>query len=237
MKKFFNILLVYLCCLGLVSFSKAEIITIEVTGIVDSVETGGGLVLDDSINVGSEMLGYCIYDTETPDLATNSDYTGLYELLSICMEIGNYTFTHNTVSDECPLFLVGIVDPGYKATSADSCFDGIVTVNGTPKTYDDIIWGYYRIELMNLWSSSYYIPTDSLPTELPDISVFDNRREFEARFYEPKSDNRAFFDIHGELTSLNLIPEPATILLFGLASLILTIKRLNSAGRKRTIAE
>ncbi|MBN2456154.1 MAG: PEP-CTERM sorting domain-containing protein [Sedimentisphaerales bacterium] len=229
-KRFFNIIAVCLLCLSLVSFAGAEIITIEVTGVVNLLRTGGGFEVDGSVEVGSEMVGFCTYDTETPDLES-SEYYGTYELISIFMTIGNYTFAHNQESTEIPIFRVGAADFGYAARSLAPSFEGSIIVDGFTKTYHDSDWGYIHIALMDLLTTQP-IQSDELPTSLPDISVFDLRREFEARFHEPYPTGDGYFDIYGELTSLNLIPEPATIFLFGLAGLILTIKRPNSDRSK-----
>ena len=202
----------------------AEIITVEVTGIVDYFSTEGGFALDGSVSIGSSMTGFCSYDTDTPDQADGEDM-GIFPMISISMTIGNYTFTHDLVSADYPYFAVSTVDPTYAAISPNPCFDGIIYVDSSPQTYDDITWGYTYLRPFNLWtSSSEYIPTDALPDldSWPDLSVFDMRREFRVRFYDESSRS---FNIIGEVTSLAVIPEPATILLLSLGSLALITNR------------
>ena len=222
MKRSISIILVVLMGLTIsnTQTALATIITVEVEGVVNYFGTGGGLARDGSVGLGSTMTGYCTYDTETPDQADQADF-GFYPVISISMTIGNYMFTHDPTSSDPAYFTVGTVDPGYRVYSNAPRFDGTIYINETPQTYDDITWGYTYLELMNLWTSSgEYIPTDALPDldSWPDLSVFDNRREFKASFYDASNSN---FDIAGQVTSLTVIPEPATLLLLALGSLAL----------------
>ncbi len=216
-----------LCVLLILNSPRAlaEIVTVEVTGVVNYVSTDGGLQLDGSVGIGTTMTGYCSYDSETPDLSPASPGVGRYSMISISMTVGNYTFTHDPMSPDPPLFMVGIVDPGYGAISEDLRFDGTVYIDGSPKTYDDITWGWTYMQLFILGTShGEYIPTDELPDldTWPELSVFDRRREFQTRFYG-EGDND--FGIYGEVTSLTVIPEPATIFLLAFGSLVLLRKR------------
>jgi len=200
----------------------ATIITVEVTGVVDSVGTDGGLALDGSVIVGSAMTGYCTYDPDTPD-ANPSENNGHYPVISISMTVGNYTFTHDPTSSEYPFFNVYTVDPGYSLSTA-SRFDGTVYLDGTPQ---DIDWSIRSLELMELGTDSgEYIPTDALPDldSWPDLSVFGWRR-FEVAFHKSYSYGYGDFVISGEITSLTPTPEPATVLLLGLGSLALLRNR------------
>ena len=146
-------------------------------------------------------------------------------MISISMITGNYTFTHDQASSILPLFDVHTVDPGYVARSEALHFDGTVYIDGSPKTYDDITWGWTYLELFDLGtSSSEYITTDELPNlySWPELSVFDVRKAFETRFYGEGDD---YFGIFGEVTSLTPVPEPGTLLLLGLGGLALLRNR------------
>jgi len=202
--------------------ASATIITVEVTGVVDSVATDGGLALDGSVIVGSVMTGFCIYDTDTPDEDPSED-KGKYALLSISMNIGNYTFTHDPMSTDSALFNVGYDNWWiYRVDSASPRFDGTLYIDDSPKGYDDIAWDYTYLKLMKVGSQEY-TTTDALPDSLPDFSVFDMDREFRVCFYEPSAPDRGYFDINGEVTTL--VPEPATLLLLGLGGLALLRRR------------
>jgi len=216
-------------CLVIGGPAKATIITVEVTGTIDSIETAG-FVLDGSVLSGTGMTGFCSYDTEAPDQEPG-EYMGLYPIISISMTIGNYTFMHNPISSETAGFLVTTIDPGYGVGSGDPYFDGIIIENTVPKTYDDIIWSYTSFGIMNLsTSSNEYIPTDALPDldSFPDLSVFDVGKGFGAIFYDESG--YKYFDISGEVTSLTVIPEPGTVFLLGLGCLVLIRKRRFAAG-------
>jgi len=208
--------------------ATATIITIEVTGTVDSIETAG-FVLDGSVVNGTGMTGFCTYDTDAPDQEP-SEERGIYSMLSISMTIGNYTFTHDAATTEPSFFDVSLYDYVYFASSEDPRFDGTIFGGGSPFTYNDITWGWAYMELMNLCTSSgEYIPTDALPSSFPDLSVFDLRRKFEVRFYDESY--YKYFNISGEVTSLNVIPEPGTVFMLGLGGLALIRRRKFSAGR------
>ncbi|MBA7685055.1 hypothetical protein ES703_93470 [subsurface metagenome] len=217
-KRSISIILVVLMALTISNSQPAlaTIITVEVEGVVNSVGVGGRFALDGSVDVGSVMTGSATYDTETPDLDSGS-----YALISILMTIGNYSFTHDPSASEPAFFIVYTVDPGYRTFSRAPRFDGIIYVDGTPMTFDDITWEepYGRLRLMNVWTSSDGIITSTeLPTSFPDISVFDLRREFGIGFVEPSTvPNGGGFLIEGDLTYL--VPEPATLLLLALGSL------------------
>lgn len=224
MKGFMRIVLIIVVA-GAISSGGAAwgtIITVEVGGVVDFFRTEGGFALDGSVGVGSEMAGFVSYNTDTPDLDSSEEH-GVYTVISISMSIGNYTFTADPGASGSPHFRVGTVDPTYAGISPDPRFDGTITVTGTPQTYEDITWGWTRMELFDLWTSEpEYIPTDALPDldSWPELSVFDNRREFLVSFNEPYGSNGSF-DIMGEITSLNVVPEPGTVLLLGLGGLVL----------------
>jgi len=208
--------------------AAATIITVGVTGTIDSIETAG-FVFDGSVGNGTVMTGFCSYDTEAPDQEPG-EYNGLYPIISISMTIGNYTFMHNPLSSETAGFLVTTVDPGYGVGSSDSYFEGTVFGGGSPFTYDDIIWGYTGFGLMSLSTrSNEYISTDALPSSFPDLSVFEVGKGFGAGFYDESG--YKYFEISGEVTSLTVIPEPGTVFLLGLGSLALIRKRKFAAGR------
>jgi hypothetical protein len=223
-KGILKIWLALVVSLVIVAPASATILTVEVTGVVDYFNTEGGFALDGSVGLGSSMAGTTIYDTEAPNLLPPGD-NAQYAIISISMTIGNYTFTHDPMSVDPPLFRVFTVDPVYVASSNALRFDGTVYIDSSPKTYDDITWGWTYLELFNLWTnSSEYIPTVELPDldTWPELSVFDERKVFNASFYDESNRN---FQIYGEITSLTPTPEPCTLLLLALGGLALLRKR------------
>jgi hypothetical protein len=227
MKGFMRAVVIAILLVGAISRGGpvwGAIITVEVGGVVDFFRTEGGFALDGSVGVGSVMSGFCVYDTGAENLLPPGA-NGQYSMISISMSMGNYTFSRNPTSLSSPLFTVYTVDPVYVASTEDARFDGTITVSGTPQTYDDITWGWTYMELFNLWTSDGgYIPDDALPDldTWPELSVFDNRKRFEARFYGEGDD---YFGIYGGITSLNVVPEPGTVLLLGLGGLVLVGRR------------
>jgi len=228
MKSFISVILVAATVLiSNAQPASATIITVQVTGIVNEVFTDGGLYLDGSVGVGTAMSGYCTYDSQTADLDP-IESNGKYALLSISMTVGNYNFTPAPLLPEYIFFNVYTGDYGYCAYGGNICFDGTVYLDETPQSYEDINWSIATLELIDLGTSSgEYIPTDVLPDldSWPDLSIFDVHREFEAAFHKSYSYGDGDFVIRGEITSLTVIPEPATLLLLALGSLALLTKR------------
>lgn len=202
--------------------AQATIITVEVTGVVYGVDTHGGLALDGSVGIGSIMTGTTTYDTDTPDLHAG-EYDGRYAMISISMTVGNYTFTHDPISSTSALFEVHILSSNsysYWVRSHDPRFDGTVYIDGLPKTFDEVNFDPFGLNLMKLVDPDS-ITTDELPDldSWPDISTFTSERYFGVGVDSPPDEPG--FAIWGELTSLTVIPEPATLLLLGFGGLAL----------------
>jgi len=198
-----------------------SVITVEVTGVVNQIYENDGFVLDGSVNLGTTMTGRFVYDTDT----IHDDALPLYSfpIESIYMNVGNYSFYHNYNGNEFPYFRVGSVDQIYIVDSLSSYFDGNIYDEGISKCFNDIDWEWTHITTMKIGTSdSSNYSFGELPDSFPDISVFDGPNEFSIKFYEPLDWNtleQGSFLIYGELTSIQIIPEPATILLLGLGSL------------------
>jgi len=202
------------------------IITVEVGGVVDFFRTEGGFALDGSVGVGSVMSGFCTYDTEAQNLLPPGA-NGQYPVISISMSLGNYVFTHEPTSGDAGLFNVYTGDRGYTAGTDTPSFDGTIYVGGSPQAYDDIIWGFRGLGVFGFGtSSSEHITSNALPDldSWPDLSVFDINRGFTVSFYESYG-SYGSFDVMGEITSLNVVPEPGTVLMLGLGGLVLVGKR------------
>lgn len=218
-KRIWNILLMLVVFLILVCPVSAAIITVQVEGVVDLVNTQGGFALDGSVSLGSAITGFCTYDTDTADQVP-SEYSGRYSLISISMSIGNYTFTHDPMSSISAFFEVSTVGNSYKAYSYTPRFDGTVYLDGIPKTFEDFSWTTFGLKLMYLATTLHeYFPTDALPDvdSFPDLSIFDRNK-----FIGVGTDEAGpGFVMDGRITSLTVIPEPATLFLLGLGGLVL----------------
>jgi hypothetical protein len=216
-----NIWLMLVMSLVILAPASATIITVEVTGVVDGVGTHGGLALDGSVDIGSAMTGFTTYDTDTPDLSDGSN--GRYALISILMTVGNYIFTHDPMSSTSPFLYVSTGDLGYSYTvrSLDPRFDGTIYIDGSPKTFDEVNFDPFGLTLMYLVDPDS-ITTDELPSSFPDISTFTTRN-FSVGVDSPPEEPG--FAIWGEVTSLTVVPEPATLLLLSLGGLALLRRR------------
>jgi len=200
------VLLAIMVCLALCGPVSAAIVTVEVTGVVDRIEQNG-LTKDDSINYGTVMSGFAVYDTETPDL-DSSDFQGIYNLISISMSIGNYTLTDYSPPSDSALFDI-CYDGGpiWRVRSTTAGFDGEIIVNNAPHTCDDFDGLYIQIlDAYGEYASPYSF-SDRLPRSSLDLAPFE---PLEGRF-RMNFDNYVLHEsllIEGELTSMTLVYEP-----------------------------
>jgi len=224
-RKIFIFAVAFICYVLLNVDCQAELVTVEVTGVVDSISEEGGIETDGSVAVGSLMQGWCVYDTETPDEYAD-EYSGKYALVGMSMEIGDYVFMDKPVGGNS-YFTVGVVDPTYTARSGAAFFDGTIYVDGSTSTYEDIEWAYGGMTLIDVWTSSDgIIENDALPTTFPsDISIFDMRCGFSVGFRQYVDPADGSFGFSGELTSIRVIPEPVSVLLLGVGGLAVFRRR------------
>ena len=218
-RKIFIFAVACICYVLLNVDCQAELVTVEVTGVVDTITVDGGFGFDGSVAIGSVMSGYFRYDSEAVDQGL-SEYTGLYSVISVSLSVGNYTFGDDLLGAEEPFFRVGVVDPTYWVESPDSRFDGTIYIDGTPTGWDEVEFEMTDIILLSLWTSSIgIIVDDSLPTSFPLISEFDLRRQWGVGFGRTGIDGGGGFGFGGELTSIRVIPEPVSVLLMGIGGL------------------
>ncbi|OHB52258.1 MAG: hypothetical protein A2Y12_05955 [Planctomycetes bacterium GWF2_42_9] len=107
-------------------------------------------------------------------------------------------------------------------------------IDGQPKTYEDIyghIQSQYLGRVASIWpffletNLAAYIPVDvdALPQSFTDLGAFNMSKSFFILF-QYLSSPAGCFGIEGEITSLDIIPEPATLLLLGLGGLTIRLK-------------
>ena len=196
-------------------------VTVYAEGVVTEVQTYDGLEFDGSLIVGSAMTGSCTYDTETPD-QIQYDGAGRYLLISISMSIGSYTFIHNPAATEEPYFGINAGNDGffYDIRSMYSTFYGACFINGQPTNLEDINLSGCGFG-MSLVANTNSPTGDSLPNEntFPDLSVFDENRVFLIESWLSPA-----FTVMGEVTSVTVVPEPASLFLFAVGALALLQK-------------
>jgi len=214
-------------CILLHGIVFGSVMTVEVTGIVTHIYENDGFVLDGSVNLGTTMTGIFVYDTDT----IHDDVLPLYSfpIESIYMKVGNYSFCHNDNGNKLPYFRVGSEDQIYIVNSLSAYFDGSIYDEGVNKCFNDIDWEWTEITTMKIGTSdSSNYSFGKLPDSFPDVSVFDGPNEFSIKFYEPldwNTSEQGSFLIYGELTSIQVIPEPATIVLLGLGALAMVRRK------------
>ena len=116
--------------------ARGEIVTLQLTGTVSSIDLSSNFAFDGSVNVGTAMSATCIYDTDASPVSTFPIYD--YPVISASMTLGNYTFAHNPLSVDPAIFRVAQGNYVYSIESLASRFDGTIYVNGLPKTYEEI---------------------------------------------------------------------------------------------------
>lgn len=209
------------------NIALAEIVTVRTEGVVNFVDFSGRFGSDGSVGIGTLMSATYVYATDIPPIESGT-WHATYALLSASMSIGNYTFTPYPGTEAT--FRVGTIDPWHLIESKQLYYDGIIYFDGVAKTRNELPEVDDYIEFCDLLYATATDPafTDELPTTFRDISNVA-RKEFGVSMY--KYDGTypdrvvSRFNIRGELTSIEVIPEPATISLMSLGVLALFRRR------------
>lgn len=212
----------YLILLGVVTcacgLARSEIIEVQVEGVVTWVHTVSGFELDGSVEVGTQMSGFCRYDTLSPDMQP-LEAIGTYNMFDLSLSVGNYTFMHDAMSGGAPHFEVAYNEStfGYVATTSDPAFEGTMFYNDTAITFAELEWITFNLALFTLRGPIWPGATDALPDAdsfLP-LPFFTERNGFSVSIDEDR-----YFRIYGEVTLLRVIPEPGTVALLSLGGLV-----------------
>jgi hypothetical protein len=205
--------------------ASSEIVTVEFEGIVNGCGARGSFAFDGSVNIGTPMSGVMTYDSTTADREPAIN-RGSYDIIAISMSIGNYTFLQQSPSSSDAFYVTGAWSDPHYDFSAASRFDGTFFVDGVSALYEDVNWynPYFAVHLAPYVGT---FPNDALPDSdsFPPLEVFNIVKRFEVTFYRAPYGDPSYFLIGGDITSLTVIPEPASILLFGLGILALRKKR------------
>jgi len=203
--------------------SKAAVLTCIAQGYVHRIELLDDVELDGSVDIGTDFTVSFVYDTDSPDLWWDIHDLGKYNIISIDITVGNYSFYHRPESELNTTFSIDLGLSGggttYDVYSADPGFDGTIFIDGQPKTFEDLNWQNFitRISMVK----DIIQLTDELPTldTFPDLSFWDYAGITIAH------DDFEGMGIYGSVTSYQVIPEPGTVLLFALGGLTLLRKR------------
>lgn len=205
MRKFTVILV--LGFLSICSVTSGEIITIGIEGVVDSVDDSGNL-LEGNVTVGSTITGWYKYDTATLDdspFTTVGDYRHYNTPAGMYLTVGGLEFQTDPANVD---FLVEIVNDhpsgyvdGYLVRSSNN----LPLLNGVG--VDSIRWQ------LDDYSGSVLSNT-IIPSTAPILSNWPDGNMLRIHM------DRGYL-IRGHATNAYVIPEPATVLLFGLGIVFL----------------
>ena len=206
-----------MCLATLPVGAQAEIIKIGFSGYVDGINDPYNL-LEGAVTDGAPISGYYIYDSLTSD-SDPSIYTGLYEYSAapygMSLTIGTLTFQTDPANVDLEI--------------------------GLSNNYYGETWDYYTIRSNNnleldtgvsidsiSWqltdNTGNALSSDILPLGPPDLSAWQYDNHFSVRggrYPFPPEGEKTLFNFGGYIDSVWLIPEPATLILFGLSGLLI----------------
>lgn len=201
------LLLVLAISVLMATFAQAELITIAIEAVVDTVEDSGNY-LEGQVDVCDVITGYYTYESTTSD--TNpSDYIGNYEHsispYGIFLTVGGFNFQTDLTDVD---FLLSVVNAGGPYTSDDYVIasdKNLDLSNGTP--VEIISWALSD-------STTNALSSDYLPTNAPILL------DWQFNHLRLEGDRTFLIDAH----VISATPEPTTILLL-LAGTALLRKR------------
>jgi hypothetical protein len=206
-----GLLLVFVVLALSAATTNATIVTIELTGEVTYVDEYSS-ILQELFHVGDPVTGIYVYDTDTADtnpLGNVSDYVHTINPYGIFLTVGEFMIQSNP---ERPEFLIEILNDwrGEDAYLLRS-YNNMPLPNGIP------VWYIY-------WQLTDYsgtaISSVMLPTEPPTLKNWEIDSGLNINFgYKGGS------VIGTKITSVELVPEPATSVLLFLVGLILFKQR------------
>jgi hypothetical protein len=197
--------------------ARAELIKIGLTGLVDYVDDPYNL-LENGVHQNDSITGFYIYDSATPDSNPQShvgEYVYSTAPFGISLTVGGLTFQTDLTNVD---FRISVVNGIESGGGGDQYFVG----SSNNLFFNNNVY----IELLS-WQLTDYSYTAISSTELPvvppnlfawqsgnDLDILGGLGGTPPCFDEP-------FDIRGHVTSVYLIPEPATILLLATGALLL----------------
>jgi hypothetical protein len=205
---------------------QAAVIEIGFTGLVDNVVDPYNL-LENGVQEGASISGFYIYDSETPDSEPEGlTYIGWYRQTTapsiMCLTADSLTFQSDPTNMDIMIAVSnnygGAILDVYGVTSYNNLeLDNGIIVDAFGMGFDDY--------------SGTALSSDALPTIPLDLSQWEsNGLGIQGSGYPTPpigGDKSAPFSIYGHVTSVWLIPEPTTLLLFSFGALILRKRKRN----------
>ena len=189
-----------------------EIIMIGLTGEIDYLDDPDG-ILQERLELGDVMTGSYTYNSDTPDTNPSSsigDYWHYSPPYGIRLTAGGFVFQTDPDNVE---FVIAIVNDRY----GDSYL--LRSYNNLP-ICDDLVVEHIAWQLDD--DSGTALSTDTLPTTPPVLEDYPDTwlgLVIEGCKFRPWPHMSDDFYIRANVTSVEIIPEPATVLLFALGSL------------------
>ena len=191
--------------------SRAELITINLSATVNYVEDIGNK-LGGKINVGSTITGSYTYESTTPDSSPSDPTQGNYWYYSspagIFLTVGGFNFGTN------PDYVNFLVSIGNNASGQDNYL--VRSYNNSPLSNGALV-GNIDWQLDDHTATVF--SSDVLPVTKP---VLDQWQTNVLSIYGGGADD---FFIDADVTSVEIVPEPATILFLTMGALILKRRR------------
>jgi len=186
--------------------AKAYPVTIQIEAVVDTVYDSGNY-LEGQINPGDIITGYYTYDSLTLDSNPLPDYAAYYQYNPLCivsLTVGGFHFITDTDNMDYRI----AISNGYQSRDSYS----VGSKNNLPLSNGVLVHDIYWLLVDNTCNA---LESDMLPTTPPVLEQWQTNR------LRIETDRNFYIDAH--VTSA--VPEPATIILFGIGTLLFRKRR------------
>ena len=197
-------------------------VTWEISYVTDFLN-----VLNGQFSPGDTVTGSYIYDSDTVDSAPSSEREGIYEHNSssygVSLSVNGFTFQTDLDNMDFRVAVLNYDPPPLGAWE----FDGFVvhSFNNLPFN-EDVFIDTIRWELRDSTATALSgIDLPLTPPVLEDYETSWKDLDIQAVTYDGSGWPISAFNIYAETTSVEIVPEPATIFLLTLGGLALRRKR------------
>lgn len=182
----------------------ADVLIYEFSGHINEINENENNVLGD-IQTGQSFSGWFSYSTSVPDQRPDTNYGTYHQDASIQIDIGGLTLSY--LDD----FVYVRTQNGISEDSFGFAVDA---------QQGDYNFTYFGLELID--SEAGVFDTDAIPLAL-DLSHFDSPVFILSGSHGPYVD---YFSLRGQITSLELVPEPCTLAMLALGGFLIRRRRV-----------